>query len=105
MPPTGQRSRRAALHCGYVTRAWGDDGWPLATFLFSLMRLDILIQAEEVAGIILRLYRDHALPSVLVSFGDPVLLVAVHEIYVNAGFHGRPQLLEERADPGRMQGI
>lgn len=63
---------------------------PCVTFSFPLTRLDILIQAEKVAWIILRFDRDHLVPTSLVGFRDAVLLVTTHEIYVHAGFHGRP---------------
>jgi len=59
------------------------------------MRLNILIQTEEIAGIIVRFDRDQAFPSPVVGFSNAVLLVAAHEIYVDARLHGRPQLFEE----------
>ena len=67
----------------------------LMHFLFSVARLDILIQAEEIAGIIFRFDSYHPLPLLLVRFCHAVLLVATHEIYIDTGFHRPPQLLEE----------
>jgi hypothetical protein len=73
-----------------TNRSWLCDGWACVTFSLPVTRLDILIQAEKVARIILCLDRDHLLPTSLVGFRDAVLLVATHEIHVDAGFHGRP---------------
>jgi hypothetical protein len=58
------------------------------------MRLNILIERERVAGIVLNFERDHPLPALVVSFGDAVPLVATHELYLDAQFHRWPQLLD-----------
>ena len=53
----------------------------------------------------MRLHCDHAIPAFVIRLGHAVLLVAAHEIYVDARFHRRAELVEESANPGDIGGI
>jgi hypothetical protein len=68
-------------------------------------RWNILIQPKEVIWIIVRLNRDHTVPSLLISLGHAILLVAAHKIYVNTRFHSRPKFVEEPTNPGNIADI
>ena len=74
-------------------------------FLSELPRCDILIQAEEIIRIKVRLDRDHTVPSFLISLWYALLLITAHKIYVNTGFYRWAKLLEELADRGNIAGI
>jgi hypothetical protein len=54
----------------------------------ELPRRNILIQLKEVIGIIVRLDRYYAIPSLVISLSHAILLVGAHEIYVNTWSHG-----------------
>ena len=66
---------------------------------------NVLIQPEEVFGIIVRLDRYHALPSFVISLRHAVLFVAAHEVYVNPRFHSGPKFVEDSANPGNIAGV
>src|SRR5437879_4980129 len=66
---------------------------------------NILIQPEEIVGIIVRFNGDHAVPSLVVRLGYAVLLVAAHEIDVDARFHRWPKLTEQSANPRNISSI
>src|SRR5215468_11088024 len=63
-------------------------------------RRNILIQPEEVPGIVVRLDGDHAFPSLVIRLGHAGLLVAAHEVHIDARFHRRAKPFEDRASPG-----
>ena len=62
-------------------------------------RWNILIQPKEIIWIIVRLDRDHAVPSFLISLRYAVLLVATHKVYVNTRLHRGPQFVEQSSNP------
>jgi hypothetical protein len=66
---------------------------------------DVLIQPEEVIGIIVRLDRYDAVPSLVISLRHAILFISAHEVYVNARFHCGPKFFEESANPGYIAGI
>src|SRR5580700_3236993 len=66
---------------------------------------NILIQPEEVIWVIVRLYRNHAVPSFLIRLRHAILLIAAHKIYIDAGFHRWPKFIKESVNPGNIVGI
>src|SRR5258708_31144875 len=55
--------------------------------------------------IIVRLNRDHTVPSILISLGHSILLIATHKIYVDARLHTWTKFIEESANPGNVADI
>ena len=47
----------------------------------------------------MRLYGNHAVPSFTVSFGNALLFIAAHKVYVDTGLHCRPKLVELPTNP------
>jgi len=64
-------------------------GGNLPRFCRQLPWRYVLVQPEEVPGIVLRFHRHHPAPLVAICLADPVLLIATHEIHINPWLHRR----------------
>src|SRR5436853_4238196 len=63
------------------------------------LRTNVLVQAEEVIRIVMRLNSYQTLPAFLVRFRNPVVLVATHEVDVNAWSHSGAESSEQVSNP------
>jgi len=68
-------------------------------------RRNVLIQPEEVIGIIVRLDRYHSVPPFVIRLRHSVLFISAHEVYVDTWLHCGPKFVEGAANPGNMAGI
>src|SRR5271170_4009575 len=62
-------------------------------------RRNILIQAKEICGIVLRLDPYQPLPPFLICFRHTLLFITAHEIHIHAGLHTGPENVENTPDP------
>src|SRR3974390_1079494 len=91
----------AAFECGTSDRTKPSPGLFASRFVWR----DVLVEAEEISGIVLRLDLPKTLPSLLVSFGDPFFLIAAHEVNVHAGLHPGAQIRKQPASPRNIGGV
>lgn len=68
-------------------------------------RRNVLIQTEEVIGIVLGLDGYDAIPSLVISLRHTILFIAAHEVYIHSRFHCGPEFVEECANPGNIPAI
>src|SRR5215472_3362304 len=69
------------------------------------LRRNVLVQAEEIVGIVVRFYGHEATPPFAVGFWHAVLFVAAHEIHVGAWRHGGTQVSKQLPDPRDVRRI